>query len=272
MRTGKGQRGRFDVLEGMAFMMDDMEDIAPKGVDIDAGNHPWLVTMVDDDVVEVVMCTTLSNDKTGKHRMQKLHHDNVTDLPTGCPPMDPPSVRLNAVSLDTVMVLPKKELFTRRLRLLNENTEEHNFSTKGIESLCLPDNELNLVRNELNEYLSKPGNLCADPFGYEEAENNLWAMYRNEPIPKGFTEQSFKDKFDWQFLPKSDKRAMYPAESRMHTYEKNDVELLRLVKQRDAGSDFYKQRHFKNQQYRPKIDDFTEAVNSIPSDDKGQKR
>ena len=147
MRTGKGQKGRFDVREGMAFVMDDMEELSPEGAKRGAGGHPWLITMVDDDVVEVVMCKTLINNDSDKHRMHQLDFDNVTDIRDGCPPLDGSRKMTNAVCLDTVFTLPKKELFTHRLRLLNENTLDRNFSTEGHSALCMSEKELNIVRS-----------------------------------------------------------------------------------------------------------------------------
>ena len=264
MRTGKSQIGKFSITEGMAFIMEDMETLSPYGRDIGGGSHPWLVTMEDTNVVEVVMCTTLSSRSQNKHRINNLDHDGLVDLPTGCPPMDPPSARLNAVSLDTVMLLPKKELFTHKLKLLNENTERRNFTTEGYQSLRVSENELKLVQDSLNEYLNRFGGMSPDPFGYQDAENNLWDLYKGRKVPNGFTEQSYKDKFDWEFLPEADPKAAYPAESKMHDYEKNDANLLDSVRKRDKNNS-YRQRHFNRRSQRIENDDFTKAVDSIPT-------
>lgn len=235
MRTGKGQKGRFDVREGMAFVMDDMEELSPEGTKRGAGGHPWLITMVDDDVIKVVMCKTLINNDSDKHRMHQLDFDNVTDICDGCPPLDGSRKMTNAVCLDTVFTLPKKELFTHRLRLLNENTLDRNFSTEGHSALCMSEKELNIVRSEINEYIGRHYDPdMQDPFGFEAAEDNLYRLQSGEPVPDGFTNESFTRAFGWKHLPKADPNAVYPAESKMHPYEKRDVKIVKIVALRDS--------------------------------------
>lgn len=265
MRTGKGQKGQFNVREGMAFVMEDMEGLLPNGSYIRAGQHPWLITMVDKDFVEVVMCSTLSNDSEGKHRMNILDFENTVDIRNGCPPMSSPKVMINVVSVDTAMSFPKKELFSHRLRILNENTETRNFATEGPGSLCLDKKELDIVRNMINSYISNHQGYDTDLFGIEEAEENLFNLLDGEPVPKGFTEQAYRDRFEWEHLPKADHKAVYPAESKMHSYEKDDAKLLGTVRQRDAGSRPNIRQQKRDSSYRMSdVDKFTDSVTSIP--------
>ena len=191
MRTGRTQKGRFDIHPGMCFIMHDMDDLASCGLEQMPGNHPWLVTSVDDDYVEIVMCSTLISDNEDKYRLYSLEYENVTDISNGCPPMD--EYRMSKVSMDTFMLLPKKELFSHSLRLLNNNTANCNFTTHGMESLCLCETSLNGIRKDINQYLADHPEYDYDPFQCIASSDYMcsWKMMRL-----------------WTFLPDSQRKHM----------------------------------------------------------------
>lgn len=252
MRTGVKQTGQFHIREGMAFVMQDMRFLAPNGRDINAGAHPWLITSVDEDSVEIVMCTTLKNDHEGKDRMYKLDRDDTIDLQDACPPLDNSEKMVNGLSLSTAFVFPKRQLFTHKLRLLNENTEERNFSTEQKKSLCMSEKELKFIRDDLNEYVrNHKGGEMPDPFHCQEMRGHLEDLEAGYPVPDGFTAKAYDSQFGWKRIKKADPRAVYPKESQMHVYELQNQKVLEIVRKRDGN---------------PEEDDFVRKVATIPKD------
>lgn len=230
MRTGKFQNGRFDVQPGMAFMMPSMSVLYKGKYEKRAGEHPWLITAVNDDSIEIVMCSTLKFDKEDKYRLYSLAYDDA-DIHDGCPPME--NGRTSRASLDTFMVLPKKDFFTHDLKLLNDNTAVCNFRTKGMESLCMSDKMINYLCAEINEYLADHSAYDYDPYQCMYSENCLLDLEDGLPVPEGFTEQAYRERYGWEDLPEADPYAAYPFEDTMHPYERNDHVMLKLVRTRD---------------------------------------
>lgn len=91
--------------------------------------------------------------------------NDKTDITYPRPPMDRPEVRTSMVSLDTFMVLPKKELFFHTIKICNENTKERNFTTEKTKSLCLNQKDLKYIRKELMQYVNHNPQNNYDPYG-----------------------------------------------------------------------------------------------------------
>lgn len=233
MRTGRTQKGRFDIHPGMCFTMHDMDDLASCGLEQMPGNHPWLVTSVDDDYVEIVMCSTLISDNEDKYRLYSLEYKNVTDISNGCPPMD--EHRMSKASMDTFMLLPKKELFSHSLRLLNNNTANCNFTTHGMESLCLCETSLNGIRKDINQYLADHPEYDYDPFQCIASSDYMWQLENDEimDVPAGFTKEVYEKVFGWENIKEADKQAVYPKETQLHPYEACNEYMVRLIRHRD---------------------------------------
>lgn len=232
VRLGKTQKGRFDVESGMAFRMHDLKDILSEDEKCKADKHPWLITKVYDNYVEIVMCTTLTENSENKHRLYELNHDNLEDIPNPCPPMDPNSQRQQAFCKDKFRILPKKELFSHKLQILNQNNPYRNFETEDRKSLCLDEEMLKFIRKQCLAYSSNLSDMEMDPFGVLEAE------YKLADIPEGTKElakaqKEFNKKYGWSYLKQADTRAVYPFEDQMNPYEENDKVLLATVQERD---------------------------------------
>ncbi len=235
-RQGQKQNGQFDVQPGMVFTMPRLEQIHPNGHRINAGEHPWLIVNTDDYYVEIVMCTTLESDKENKHRWNRLNYDNTTDITHPCPPMDRPEVRTSMVSLDTFMVLPKKELFFHTIKICNENTKERNFTTEKTKSLCLNQKDLKYIRKELMQYVNHNPQNNYDPYGCYAANDFFYDMQHGFTNPNKKTQQSYEKQFGWKHMKKAEKYAVYPFEDQMHDYEKDDYELLKIARLKKYGS------------------------------------
>lgn len=230
-RKGTYQTGVFNVRPGMVFTMPDMEILHSKP-DIDADTHPWLVLQVFDDYIETVMCSTLECKTEDKHRTNDLKYDNVTDLTNPCPPMDRPEVRTGKVSLDTAIFLPKKELFSHKIKIWNENTPTRNFTTEGLKSLCMNKKEIDFIREEIRTYQKEYKETWYDPFHCEDSEEYIGNLELNLPVPDGFTKETYDKRFGWQHLPKANTYAVYPFEDQMYDYEKQDPELIKIARKK----------------------------------------
>lgn len=234
MRTGKYQKGQFNVMSGMAFVMPDLDEVLPDGQSYEAGRHPWIITRVDDYYVEMVMCSTLSNNHENKHRMNVLlEKPNVSDISKTCPPMDPPNECMSCMSMDKFKIFPKVQLFSHDLRLLNNNTVDRNFKTEGMESLCIDSDELKFIRKELLKYSVDIPEFKMDPFGYFEAEDCWCGIQEGEPVLDNFTEESFMERFDWTHIKQADPLAIYPTEDKLNEFEKEDKKLIAKIHYRD---------------------------------------
>lgn len=229
MRTGVFQKGQFNIKSGMIFIMPDLDVMRKRPDDINAGSHPWLITQVYDDYIEIVMCTTTSSKTENKHRLNQLYHDNKTDISHPCPPMDRPKDRIQSVSLDTAMLFPKKELFSHKIKLCNENTEKYNLATHGMDALCLRKTDVKYIQDELFQYQKNHRKLTHDPYDCEEQESYLYDLEEGYTVPDWFTKEKYDQQFTWKHLPKADWKAVYPFEDQMHDYEKNDPELQRIA-------------------------------------------
>lgn len=227
---------------GMAFVMSDMDNLAPYGPERMAGNHPWLVTAVDDDYVEIVMCSTVLSAKEDKYRLYSLEYDNVSDIPNACPPLD--SDRMSKASLDTFMLLPKKELFSHTLMLCNNNTEACNFNTRGMDSLCLNSVSLRGVQKDINQYLAEHPEYEYDPFACIENSDYMWQLENDEVmnVPKMFTKEAYEKVFGWKTMDEADKSAVYPTEKRLHPYEIANSYMMKIIRNRDAEKPWMRQR------------------------------
>lgn len=233
MRKGKPQKGQFDVKPGMAFTMWDMPQLIDDKSIKDADRHLWLITDVYDDFVEIVMCNTMDCYKEGKHYKGTWNDDVTEDILNPCPPMDKPSERTSGVSVDTFMTLTKKELFSHKLQILNENTKTCNFKTQKMDSLCMDAKQLTVINNQINVWLSKNQAYDYDRRGCHTSEIHLDQLNEGKEVPEGFTYESYDKQFAWNHLPKADPRMVYPFEDTMHDYEKRDTTLVRIVRQRD---------------------------------------
>lgn len=231
MRTGRKQTGQFDVQPGMAFIMKDMNDLIPWRAERSPGNNPWLVTTVDDDYVEVVMCSLMPPQYDNKHRYNSLRHDDVTDIQNGCPPIS--NDRDIKASLSTFMVFPKKELFSHQLSLLNDNTKMRNFQREGTKSLCISEDVLNNIRDEINEYMADHSKYNCDPFKCMEMADYQFELENGGDVPQWFTKHTYEMELGWNNLPSADMSAAYPFEDQMHPYEQADKDMVQTVRNRD---------------------------------------
>lgn len=263
MRTGKRRNGQFDVQPGMAFIMRDMADLLPGRPEIRADLHPWLITAVDTDYVEIVMCSTLKSDVEDKNRGRSLDYDDTTDIPDGCPPME--RTRESKASLNTFIMFPKKELFTHDISLLNDNTETRNFQTEGFKSLCLSEKVLTCIQDEINEYLCEHSKYEYDPFQCTLYADYLFDLEDGLETPKWFTKEMYEKQFGWKHIKPANENTVYPFEDKMHPYEKNDRRMLDIVRARDKKSNRPYQR-----QTEERLELTAEDLASIPMDD-GQK-
>lgn len=245
MRTGKPQKGRFTVEPGMAFRMKDLDELLPDGQECQAGRHPWLITRVDDNYIEMVMCRTLTNNAEGKHNLNVLDYENAEDIIKSCPPMDPSSVRQQAFCKDQFKIFPKKELFSHRLQILNENDEHRNFETEGHASLCMDSNTLKYIRKQCVAFSRNLDETIMDPFGIQDAEYELADMEEGSE-KLALAQKSFADRFGWSHLKQADTRAVYPFEDQMKPYEENDRVLLFTVRDRDKGTIGLSQKDLDN--------------------------
>ncbi len=230
MRTGKPQKGRFSVEPGMAFRMKDLDEMLPNGKEFGAGNHPWLITRVDDNYVEMVMCRTLASSIESKHVMHKLDFDDVEDITNPCPPMESGQGRTQAFCMDKFRIFPKKELFTHKLSILNDNNKKRNFETEGHESLCMDQESLKYIRKKCLAYSHNLPEYMIDPYGIQDAE------YALEDTPDDELEavqRVFNDKYGWSAIRQADTRAVYPFEDQMRPYEEADKVLVATVRERD---------------------------------------
>lgn len=249
-RKGNRQTGKFNIQEGMVLSMPDLKFIHPRGPKIQAHEHPWLIVNIYRDYIEIVMCTTLSSNNENKHRFNQLYHDNKTDILHPCPPMDRPEIRTSGVSLDTAILLPKKELFSHPIYIWNENTPKINFTTDRLKSLCLCKSDLKNIRNELVEYQLNHKGSVYDPFDCKQQEDYLLNLEDGYHVPKGFTKQAYEKQFGWEHIKEADKLAVYPFEDQMHDYEKADPELLKIARQKKYNS---KPRQSKQPQVNQKL-------------------
>lgn len=226
MRKGKIQKGQFSVQPGMAFTMKALGRLLPADRDFGAGIHPWLITRVDDNYVEAVMCATLTDSHEGKYRINKLlEHDDVSDITNPCPPMNKGDKRTSYMSLDTFKAIPKKVLFSHDLALLNTNTRQRNFATEGMQSLCLDPDEMKAIRKEILQYSSHIPEHEMDPFGVVKAD---YELYDGE-----YDEDEFQKQFGWQDIRAANPLAPYPFEKDMEPYEKCDKKLVAKVRYRE---------------------------------------
>lgn len=235
MRTGRNQKGVFNIQAGMAFIMPDMGELLEEGQDIEAYRHPWLILGKSDDYVEIVMCTTLSSNIEGKHNSHKLDFEDVTDIINSCPPLDAMRERINGVSMDTYKYFPKKELFSHTLRICNRNTPQRNFQTEGFKSLCLDERTLKNLRTEVRERALKSKDCKNDPFRCYEAEGYLDDLEFGEAVPEWFTRDWYRKNFGWEHIKSVNPNKVYPCEKDMAPYEKQDKKLVEIVRRRDSG-------------------------------------
>lgn len=230
-RKGSKQKGKFDIKAGMVFTMPDMKHLHPNGNEIDAGIHPWLITNVMNNYIEIIMCTTITCNKEDKHRINNLSNDK-TDITNPCPPMDSPKIRTSGVSLNTFFILPKKELFSHPLQIQTENTPGNNFKTNGFNSLCLNAKDLKYIQDEISEYISHNSSLIYDKFGIEEASYELEdAIADNNPdLPK--IKADYEREYGWQHLKDANPYAIYPYPDQLFEWEKNDTELVKKAQKK----------------------------------------
>lgn len=231
MRLGETQKGRFDVRPGMSFRMPDLDLMIPGDFDAKFGEHPWLVVGVEDNYVEIVMCRTRECAAEGKSLIGKRRDKDLIKIENPCPPMDPEHQRESSYDDEKYRILPKKELFSHELQLLNMTTEKRNFETEGIRCLCMDEKEIKKIRKYL---MSEHGTALEkiDPYGIVEDEYMLEDLEFGEPVPKGFSRDYFEEKYGWEHLPAADPRAPYPSKSLMTPYERQDKELIRIVNDR----------------------------------------
>lgn len=228
-RKGTWQQGKFNVKQGMVFTMPDMEILHPKP-DIDAYNHPWIILNIFNDYIETVMGSTLISNIENKHRMDDFKYDDIVDIQNSCPPMDKPEKRIGKVSLDTAIFLPKKELFSHKIKIWNEPTKERNFTTENLQSLCMNKREINIICDEIRIYQKKYKQTWYDPFNCQDSEEYIGSLNMHLPVPEGFTREAYDKQFGWKHLPKADWKAIYPFEDQMYDYEKQDPELVKIAK------------------------------------------
>lgn len=215
-RKGIKQKGQFNIQSGMAFTMSDMPDICKK-YNIGAEQHPWLILRTEDDYVEIIMCSTLWSNKEDKHNYRALSYDNTTDITNTCPPLDRTNIRGTKVSFDTFMMLKKKDLFSHEIKICNENTPTRNFTTEGLKSLCLSQNDRKNIRKETLEYTVRHPEFNYDPYNCENAKELL-------------TEKEYQKQFGWQHIKPANPYAIYPFEDQMYDYEKQDPELVKIAR------------------------------------------
>lgn len=234
MRKGTKQTGKFQIQEGMAFTMPSMKQLHTYGMKIKANIHPWLIVNKFEDYVEIVMCTTLSSNEENKHRISLIYNDNnndnITDILHPCPPMDRPNNRMSGVSLDTAMLLPIKELFSNPIQILNNNNPRCNFTTHGLKALCLQQPDLRYLQKELSEYQQQHPDKKDDPFHCYEQIGYVYNLEDGDPVPKGFTKESYDKQFGWQHIKPANPYAIYPFEDQMYDYEKQDPELVKIAR------------------------------------------
>lgn len=193
-RIGRPSKGQFPIKPGMIFTMPDMDELHPRGFEIKAGKHPWLVLSEDADSVEVVMCHTIQSKTDNKFRFHRyLNYDNVAKIDNPCPPMEPSSDRISGCKLDTYMILPKSQLFDHNLQLWNDSSEERNFTTEGYQSLCLDEHDVNRIRNKSLDYsftYHTPGELT-DPTGYLKASEAMYEYLQKKRKQSGLHSRKF---------------------------------------------------------------------------------
>ena len=235
-RTGTFQKGQFNVKNGMVFLMPELKILDKRSQMLQSDTHPWLITQVYDDYIEMVMCTTTTSNIENKHRIHRLNYDNQTDIRHPCPPMDKPEIRIQSVSLDTAMLLPKKELFSHKIKLCNESTEKYNLATHGMDALCLRKTDLSYIRKELAAYQKDHRQLTYDPFLCEDQESYLYDLEEGYTVPDWFTKEKYNQQFAWKHLPKADWKAVYPFKDQMHDYEKQYDSLLEIAELKSGKS------------------------------------
>ena len=229
-RQGIWQTGKFDIKTGMVFTMPDMPNIFKDKKETGTDIHPWLVLNTKNDYVEIIMCSTLISNKENKHRIFTFNDENETDITNPCPPMDKPEDRTSKVSFDTFRIIPKKELFSHKIKICNNSTKTRNLATEGLQALCLNNNDVKFIRKETMEFIYDHPLYNYDPFKCEKQSELLYDLQHNYPVPKGFTQQSYDKQFAWQHIKPAYKYAVYPFEDQMYDYEKNDPNLLKIAK------------------------------------------
>lgn len=229
MRTGRFQKGRFDVKAGMAFVMPDLNKMSPAigaRKNVNMGGHPQIILAVHDNYVETIMSSTLACASEGKHKLYQLDNDNVSDIVHPCPPMDPSSERMSLVSFDTLRLIPKRVLFEHSMRLLNATTSERNFATDGLNALCMDAAECKNIRKEALHYAcDRMEEDEYDPYRIQQAEEDL-----DDGI---ITEKEFEKRFGWRTMKQADELALYPERKDLFSHEKADKELLRIIQKRE---------------------------------------
>lgn len=229
-RKGKRQKSQFDVKPGMVFDMQAMKFIHPNGEVIGAGYHPWLILNVEDDYVETVMCKTLSCNNENKHKMYKARkYDNVEQISNSCPPMESDDTRKGAINMDTFLMIPKKQFFSKVIQVWNQNTEERNFKTEGLKSLCLESKEVKRLKKETMNYLYKHPEVNYDPYECEYNEEQIYKLLHGEQVDSSFTAEMYERNFKYDNLPKANPAFLLPYEDCLNPYEKKDKNLLHAI-------------------------------------------
>ena len=247
-RRGQTQKGQFEVQTGMAFTMPALKTILPNGEYIEAQKHPWLIVNTDDDFIEIVMCTTLWSDKENKHRSNKLKYENVTDITNPCPPLDPPNERGSLVMLDTFTTFPKKLLFTHNLQICNTNTKHRNFTTEERKALCLNENEIKYIYQDICEYINKNPDYIYDQFGCYEITDTIYEIQHGiKPNNKNII-NTYNQQFAWKHIKPANPYAVYPFEDQMYDYEKQDDKLIKIAKLKKQAHNNKKALHKKREQ------------------------
>lgn len=229
MRTGRFQKGRFDVKAGMAFVMPDLNDMSPTigaRKNVNMGGHPQIILAVHDNYVETIMSSTLSCASEGKHRLYQLENDNVSDIVHPCPPMDPSNERMSLVSFDTFRLIPKHVLFEHRMQILNATTPKRNFATEGLDALCMDVAECKNIRKEALRYAcDRMEEDEYDPYHIQRAEEDL-----DDGI---ITENEFDNRFGWKKMKSADELALYPEKNDLFPHEKTDKKLIHIIQERE---------------------------------------
>lgn len=229
-RKGKPQKGKFDIQPGMVFNMRALKYLHPNGEVIGAEYHPFLVMDVKDDYVEIVMCKTIACNNENKNRFYKLKkYDNVAEIENSCPPMENDDTRKGGISMDTFCMIPKKDLFSKKLQVWNENSETRNFKTEGLKSLCLDQNEVQRLRHKTMDFLYHHPEVKYDPYDCEYSEKQLEKLEKGEMVESSFTLEMYERKFNYEDLPEASPFFLLPREEDLHAYEKQDKNLLHAI-------------------------------------------
>lgn len=235
-RKGTFQKGQFNVKSGMVFIMPTFHELNDQMKRDIVDTHPWLITQVYDDYIETIMCTTTLSNEENKHRLDRLDYDDKTDIRHPCPPMNRPEIRMQSISLNTAILIPKKELFSHKIKLCNESTEKYNLATHGMDALCLRKTNLSYIRKELAAYQKNHRQLVYDPFMCEDQESYLYDLEYDIQVPDWFTKEKYDQQFAWKHLPKADWKAVHPFKDQMHDYEKQYDSLLEIAELKSGKS------------------------------------